>query len=104
MSFKAVELQIAVPRTSEAGRYQSEYQQRPVTDQNLLAVQTAKEAEEARQRSEAMEETAHTGVRDGHSNDGDHHGASQEQEAAQEQEHLKPAEHPYKGKHVDLSL
>ncbi|WJH30022.1 hypothetical protein N6H13_04670 [Paenibacillus sp. CC-CFT742] len=74
MSFKAVELQIAVPRTSEAGRYQSEYQQRPVTDQNLLAVQTAKEAEEARQRSEAMEEIAHTGVRDGQSSNGEHEG------------------------------
>lgn len=104
MSFKAVELQIAVPRTSEAGRYQSEYQQRPVTDQNLLAVQTAKEAEEARQRSEAMEETAHTGVRDGQSSNGEHEGGTREQETIQMSEQVKPAEHPYKGKHVDLSL
>ncbi|WP_434751667.1 hypothetical protein [Paenibacillus amylolyticus] len=104
MSFKAVELQIAVPRTSEAGRYQSETQQRPVTDQNLLAEQTAKEANEARQRSEAMAETSHTSVRDGHAGGGEYHSGADGQDGAVEQENVKLAEHPYKGKHVDLSM
>ncbi|SCZ04254.1 hypothetical protein SAMN05720606_11755 [Paenibacillus polysaccharolyticus] len=104
MSFKAVELQIAVPRTSEAGRYQSEAQQRPVTDQNLLAEQTNKEANEARQRSEAMAETSHTSVRDGHADGRDQHSGTDGREMMDEQEHLKPAEHPYKGKHIDLSM
>ncbi|MFC9708004.1 hypothetical protein JNUCC31_27245 [Paenibacillus sp. JNUCC31] len=104
MSFKAVELQIAVPRTSEAGRYQSETQQRPVTDQSLLAEQTAKEANEARQRSEALDETAHTNVRDGQSKNKEQQNGSNEAESALVQETIKPAEHPYKGKHIDLSL
>ncbi|PYE52172.1 hypothetical protein HUB98_28115 [Paenibacillus barcinonensis] len=104
MSFKAVELQIAVPRTSEAGRYQSEAQQRPVTDQNLLAEQTIKEANEARQRSEAMAETAHTSVRDGHTGGGEHHSEAGGHDGAVEQDNIKPAEHPYKGKHIDLSM
>lgn len=104
MSFKAVELQIAVPRTSEAGRYQSEAQQRPISDQNLLAEQTTKEAKEAGQRSEALAETSHTSVRDGHA-EGDHyHSGTDTGDAAEEQENLKPAEHPYKGKHIDLSM
>ncbi|MBB6019373.1 hypothetical protein HNR77_000430 [Paenibacillus sp. JGP012] len=104
MSFKAVELQIAVPRTSEAGRYQSEAQQRPVTDQNLLADQMNKEANEARQRSEAMAETAHTSVRDGHAGGGKHHSGSGGHDGTEDQENIKPAEHPYKGKHIDLSM
>lgn len=104
MSFKAVELQIAVPRTSEAGRYQSEAQQRPVTDQNLLAEQTSKKANEARQRSEALAETSHTSVRDGHAGEGDQHSGTDGRETIDEQEHFKPAEHPYKGKHIDLSM
>ncbi|QLG41370.1 hypothetical protein MKY42_12120 [Paenibacillus sp. FSL W7-1088] len=104
MSFKAVELQIAVPRTSEAGRYQSEAQQRPVIDQNLLAEQTAKEANEARQRSEALDETAHTDIRDGQSRNKEQQSGSNEPEATSALEPAKPAEHPYKGKHIDLSL
>lgn len=104
MSFKAVELQIAVPRTSEAGRYQNEAQQRPVIDQNLLAEQTAKEANEARQRSEALDETAHTDVRDGQSRNKEQQSGSNEFEVTSTQETVKPAEHPYKGKHIDLSL
>ncbi|WP_440118851.1 hypothetical protein [Paenibacillus sp. QZ-Y1] len=104
MSFKAVELQIAVPRTSEAGRYQSEAQQRPITDQNLLAEQTAKEANEARQRSEALDETAHTAVRDGQSKDKEQQSGSHEPDSALSEDIVKPAEHPYKGKHIDLSL
>ncbi|WP_339241615.1 hypothetical protein MKX40_11315 [Paenibacillus sp. FSL R5-0517] len=104
MSFKAVELQIAVPRTSEAGRYQSEAQQRPITDQNLLAEQTTKEANEARQRSEAMDETSQTSVRDGQTNDGNQQSGSDGQQTVEAQETVKPAEHPYKGKHIDLSL
>ncbi|MFS0856856.1 MULTISPECIES: hypothetical protein [Paenibacillus] len=104
MSFKAVELQIAVPRTSEAGRYQNEAQQRPVIDQNLLAEQTAKEANEARQRSEALDETAHTDVRDGQSRNKEQQSGSNESEVTSTLETVKPAEHPYKGKHIDLSL
>ncbi|CAM3061951.1 hypothetical protein P4H27_19825 [Paenibacillus taichungensis] len=104
MSFKAVELQIAVPRTSEAGRYQNEAQQRPVIDQNLLAEQTAKEANEARQRSEALDETAHTDVRDGQSRNKEQQSGSNEPEVTSALETVKPAEHPYKGKHIDLSL
>jgi uncharacterized membrane protein len=104
MSFKAVELQIAVPRTSEAGRYQNEAQQRPVIDQNLLAEQTAKEANEARQRSEALDETAHTDVRDGQSRNKEQQSGSNESEVTSTLETVKPAKHPYKGKHIDLSL
>ncbi|KQY83145.1 hypothetical protein ASD24_12745 [Paenibacillus sp. Root52] len=104
MSFKAVELQIAVPRTSEAGRYQNEYQQRPVIDQSLLAEQTAKEAEAARHRSEAMDETSNAALRDNYSHDSEQKNGSQEPESSENQENVKPAEHPYKGKHIDFSL
>lgn len=62
MSLKAVELQIAVPRTSEAGKYQSEYQQRPMNEQALLGQKTEQETEKIRQRSSAVDESAETFV------------------------------------------
>lgn len=42
MNMKPVELQIAVPRTSEAGRVQHDQQHRPLLDQNLLSQQAVK--------------------------------------------------------------
>ncbi|MXO81444.1 hypothetical protein GRP75_27475, partial [Paenibacillus sp. OT2-17] len=62
MSLKAVELQIAVPRTSEAGKYQSESQQRPMNDQALLGQKAALETENMRQRSSAVDQSAETFV------------------------------------------
>lgn len=105
MSFKAVELQIAVPRTSEAGRYQNEYQQRPMLDQQMIAEQTAKEAQASSQRSTAVDETADAAVRDGQSHQGERHGGTLARDVEETQEQQpKLAEHPFKGKHIDLSF
>lgn len=107
MNMKSVELQIAVPRTSEAGRVQHDQQHRPLIDQSLLSVQTVKDSEVERRRSAGVDESAHntTVRREGNGSftqeqQGQHHPG--DKPAEQEQEHL--AEHPYKGRHIDLSL
>lgn len=46
MSLKPVELQIALPRTTEAGKLQNESQQRPAIDQHQLAGQNVKQSQE----------------------------------------------------------
>ncbi|WP_025719836.1 hypothetical protein [Paenibacillus sp. 1-18] len=106
MSLKAVELQIAVPRTSEAGRYQSESQQRPMNDQALLGQKTALETENMRQRSSAVDESAETFVDErqtgGQSRESSQQNRSRTAENELPKEH--PAEHPYKGHHIDFSL
>ena len=64
MSLKSVEMQIAVPRTQEAGRVQNEFQQRPMQDQALLADQLKKEDADDKKRSTSVDESANTAIRD----------------------------------------
>ncbi|MEF2965185.1 hypothetical protein V3851_05010 [Paenibacillus sp. M1] len=107
MNLKAVEMQIAVPRTNEAGRIQHEVQQRPLIDQSLLSAENIKQHEQQRQRSAIVDESAQNrtvkrdgdpqGERQGQASHGD-------QTEDQEKEQKHPAEHPYKGHHIDLSL
>ncbi|WP_429373101.1 hypothetical protein [Paenibacillus sp. DS2015] len=104
---KSVELQIAVPRTQEAGRIQNELLQRPVQDQVQLAAQNIKESREMSQRSNGVDETTNSSIRE----EGKQHSSMKDgqtqmqQEQAQAQESEKhPAEHPFKGHHIDLSL
>ncbi|WP_235439861.1 hypothetical protein [Paenibacillus sp. DMB20] len=65
MSLKSVEMQIAVPRTSEASRIQQEHHQRPTQDQSFLAGEHIKQSRQAAQRSTEIDETAESAVRDG---------------------------------------
>ncbi|GIP52263.1 MULTISPECIES: hypothetical protein [Paenibacillus] len=108
MDLKAVELQIAVPRTQEVGRIQQEAQQRPQIDQSLLSTANMKERELDRHRSSNVDESAHnrTIKREDSSSSGNQRqgqASPEEKQAAQEKEQ-QPADHPYKGKHIDLSL
>lgn len=103
MSLKSVEMQIAVPRTNEAGKVHNEFQQRPQNEQMLLAGEQTKNSRAEAQRSTEVSETAETAVRD----DGSRQSSGQQQGrgAAEAGETLEqPAEHPYKGKNFDVSL
>lgn len=64
MSLKSVEMQIAVPRTNEAGKVHNEFQQRPQNEQMLLAGEQTKNSRAEAQRSTEVSETAETAVRD----------------------------------------
>lgn len=103
MSLKSVEMQIAVPRTTEAGKIQQEHHQRPSQDQTLLAGEQMKQSRQAAQRSTEVNETAESAIRDEGSRqqapeDGGH--SSEQKEHSPE----RPAEHPYKGRTLDISL
>ena len=64
LSLKSVEMQIAVPRTNEAGKMHNETQQRPMNDQTSLAGELTKNSRAEAQRSTEVSETAETAVRD----------------------------------------
>lgn len=103
MSMKAVEMQIAIPRTSEAGKVQNELQHRPAQDQQFLAEQQLKETAEMSKRSESVDEAADAAVRD----EGGRNRQRRNQTAstsAEEHEELQNAQHPFKGHHLDVSL
>ncbi|KHF37051.1 hypothetical protein CM49_00557 [Paenibacillus sp. P1XP2] len=58
VSMKSVEMQIAIPRTTEAGRIQNDIHHRTSQEQEFLAGQQQKEAQELRQKSAGVDETA----------------------------------------------
>ncbi|WP_211745920.1 hypothetical protein [Paenibacillus sp. Marseille-Q4541] len=106
MSLKAVELQIAVPRTSEAGRYQSEYDHRRSSEQLLLASSENKKAKRESKQSPKTSESEQAGIRDhsGSSGAADGRNPNRNEEKAVEALNVTPAEHPFKGKHIDYTL
>lgn len=105
MNLKAVEMQIAVPRTGEAGRIQQDMQHRPVVDQNMLSVEQMKQQEHQRQRSTGVDESAeNTTVKREEQQAGQQQGQAQTEEHEEEQTKERPAVHPFKGKHIDFSL
>ncbi|UHA73911.1 hypothetical protein [Paenibacillus sp. 481] len=108
MSLKSIELQIAIPRTNEASNIQQQLHQRPTTDQMLLNEQTAKLTESNRKKSEKIDETAESRIRDQEQRSGSQHNQHAKGQKQDNQEQLtdypaKPAKHPYKGNHIDYS-
>lgn len=102
MSLKPVELQIALPRTTDAGKIQNGLQHRPALDQQQLAGQNVKQSSEMALRSPEVDESAETALR-GDGGKGNH----SESQSSSQQEKRQPAhdaEHPYKGRRIDLSL
>ncbi|WP_138493951.1 hypothetical protein [Paenibacillus pinistramenti] len=108
MDLKPVELQIAVPRTSEASRIHQEQQSRPGVDQQHLAAQNILESEHQRIRSSEVDDSPRSELREeGNRSSSDRRG-HQSRRMVQSEEHQEPsphpAEHPYKGKHVDFTF
>ncbi|MEK3734597.1 MULTISPECIES: hypothetical protein [Paenibacillus] len=102
MSLKSVEMQIAVPRTHEAGKMHNELQQRPYNDQSLLAGEQIKNSRIQSQRSTEVSESAEAAIRD----DGNRQSSEQQERHASDssEQQEKPAEHPYKGRNFDVTL
>lgn len=101
MSLKSVELQIAIPRTNDLGKLQEEQNQRP-------AVQLHQDSEEQRakldrERMQSMKLEHKKGAQIG---DDEQSTGQQQHSQKKKQKKSSPSqsEHPYKGKHIDLSL
>jgi len=64
MSLKPVEMQIAIPRTTEATHFQNQLIQKPALDQAELADANAKRSDQQRNMSEEIEKTDFLNVRE----------------------------------------
>ncbi|MCJ8010630.1 hypothetical protein MUG84_02595 [Paenibacillus sp. KQZ6P-2] len=100
---KSVEMQIAIPRTTEAGKVQNDVHHRTSQDQQFMAGQQLKEDQVHRQRSSGIDETANAAVRDDGKQHSSHHEGSNSKKSKQEPEEHH-SEHPFKGHHLDVSL
>lgn len=112
MSLKSIEMQIAIPRTSEATAIQNQLNQRPAQEQAAMAEQASKKMKQNRQQSTEIEETAYLNIRDdqsgAHANSDD---SRKQKRKRKRQSYASPEApsaaagiHPFKGKHIDISL
>ncbi|MDR9854568.1 MULTISPECIES: hypothetical protein [Paenibacillus] len=101
---KPVEMQIAIPRTTEASKIQNDIHHRTSQEQQFLAGQQLKESRELRQRSTGVDETANAAVRDEGKQQSSPKKGSSRQPSKQEPGEHQDAEHPYKGRRLDVSL
>ncbi|WP_151735104.1 hypothetical protein [Paenibacillus tengchongensis] len=102
MSMKPVELQIALPRTTDAGKVQNELQQRPVLAQQQISADNVRQSAEAARRSAEVDEPADARLqgREGR----ERQEPSSSAHKGRREEVVHEAEHPYKGHRIDLSL
>ncbi|USK57037.1 hypothetical protein LIS82_11375 [Cytobacillus solani] len=104
MSLKSVEMQIALPRTVEAGKIQEQLQQRGQNMNDIGVQQTQKEQE--KKRSTVIKQEQKGNVKLSQKQQENHQGTNgqQENEEQKEEKEKKQKEyHPYKGTVIDFS-
>ncbi|GFZ84054.1 hypothetical protein GCM10008018_32530 [Paenibacillus marchantiophytorum] len=107
MSFKAIDLQLAVHKNDEAGIRQNQLMQKPRQDETILENQSLQNTERDRHRSSKLEESARADIKDqSGQNQQTSKGKSKGKRKADGKSSAAPhePEHPYKGHHIDLSL
>jgi hypothetical protein len=101
MSLKAIEMQIALPRTQDAGKIQEQIQQRGQHLQEHAAQSVTKEDELKRKTVLKNEQKNEAQLhKDGNGKDQQRH---QSEQKMKKQEKLVQQHHPYKGKMIDYS-
>ncbi|OPH61957.1 hypothetical protein BC351_01575 [Paenibacillus ferrarius] len=107
MSFKAIDLQLAVHKNDEAGIRQNQLMQKPRQDEAILEHQSLMNTEKDRHRSSKLEKSDRADIKD---QGRDKQQASKRKfknknnlETVSTESHHSP-DHPYKGHHIDLSL
>lgn len=102
MSWRSVELQVALPRTQDVGRIQEQIQQRGQFMQEVIA-QAQQQAEEMKRRSVTNLEEGHKLSNDGKdSNKGNQPDQSNEHADSMSEPKIK-IQHPYLGTRIDIN-
>lgn len=107
MSWKAIDLQMAVHRSGDAGLQQSQFVNKPADDRAALAQQSVKQTIEEGQRPAKTPEPGEAGIHERQGQAGASESKNKKQSNGKAEETAKGPEdipHPYKGKHIDLHL
>ncbi|MFD2704782.1 hypothetical protein [Salibacterium lacus] len=102
MSWKAVELQVALPRTQDAGKLQEQLQQRGQAAQDRMAAEGEKEQEKLRTQAPGSAESEQSRLQSG---DGERFPVREERlsHAAGMEEGKNRLNHPFKGRLIDIT-
>jgi hypothetical protein len=112
MSLKAVELQVALPRTQEIGRLQDQQQQKNLHEQQMNISDRTQLDQQLRQRPTDVNETAKSQIREKQEKERRQKkqaaapAVEAETETAQQkrtEDHLRMKD-PLRGRHIDISL
>jgi hypothetical protein len=103
MSLKAIEMQIALPRTHDAGKIQEQIQQRGQHLQDHAAQRVTKEDELKRTTVMKNNQKQEARLHQERGSSGQQDESRQQQKKQQKQEENSSQNHPYKGKVIDYS-
>ncbi len=103
MDFKAVDLQLAISRTNDTANLQNQLLNKPVVQQTDLAANQIKQIEEMGSKSEKIDKKAENRIKGESERQSSQRERQSKQDQANENENQAP-EHPYKGRHIDVSL
>ncbi|WP_233191925.1 RNA polymerase subunit sigma [Sporosarcina sp. P34] len=95
MSLKAIELQIAIPKTFEAGKIAEQKQQQSQLAQDSANLQTEKQA--LKSKETVLKSSPYAKM------DGDRQQPSEESQQEKNEKEQQQAKHPFKGSFVDYS-
>ncbi|RCW70690.1 hypothetical protein [Saliterribacillus persicus] len=100
MSWKAVEMQVALPRTNDAGKIQDLLQQQGRLTQDQLAENQQKINEQKRKQVNDLDKKQAL-----KNNKNGNHGAAEENDRKelQQEENEEDLNHPFLGNHVDFN-
>lgn len=101
MSWKSIELQVALPRTQEAGKFQDQLSKQNQRFQESLAQSQLRQQELERNRTNRFEKTTHKKVTD--EEETDENNPQDHNEAEEKQERKEKLVHPYLGRQVDIT-
>ncbi len=100
MSWKSIEMQVALPRTQDAGKLQEQMLKQNQHFQESLAQSQMKEAEQKRKRVQEFESINDVKIKD---EDRDNPSSEDQQSGARDHNNEESIEHPYLGKRIDFS-
>lgn len=105
MSLKAIEMQIAIPRTPTVGKIQDQLQQRGQVVQDHIGMEQNKADEKKRKQvlKPSKTEKKRLNNNDESSSDNNRKQDNQNQQQLQEKQEIESAKHPFKGNFVDFS-
>ncbi|WP_219836685.1 hypothetical protein [Paenibacillus sp. R14(2021)] len=109
MPYKPIDFQVSIPRTLESGSQQSHINHKPIVNQTHLEHDTSKQTERLRTRNTAVEQGGSHVIssnqqRSTRSSARGKRKNSRAEEDDDEQQDVPTKQHPYKGKHIDVSL
>ncbi|WP_158737716.1 hypothetical protein [Alteribacillus sp. YIM 98480] len=103
MSWKAVELQVAIPRTQDAGKIQEQLQQRSQAAQDRMAAVQEKEHKKERTQVTNKQETNKNHFEKQKDGETSRESCFTGENRKAKKEENETIDHPYKGKKIDYT-